>query len=733
MRAAGVGLKNPFPGIRPFQEGEEHIFFGRERQVDTMVDKLAATRFLAVVGTSGSGKSSLVNCGLRPALHRGLMARAGTAWRIAQFRPGGNPLRALAEALAAPNGLFGAYRPEGVDLEDMVEATLRMGSVGLVDVYEQAQTGEPVNLLVVADQFEELFRYRQAADRKPGDYGATPDAIALVNLLLRARSDPRFPIYVALTMRSDYLGECAQFDGLPETINESQFLVPRLTRDERRAAIAGPIAVAGAELDPVLLTRLVNDVGDNPDQLSILQHALNRTWAYWHHEGNAKGPLSLVHYESIGTMANALDRHAEKAYGELSDTRQRDICQKIFRTLTDRGTDARGVRRPTTMRALCAIAAASPEEVTAVIDVFRKASRSFLMPPCDEELEPAKVVDISHESLMRVWQRLRKWTDDEASSARMYRRLAETAQLHATEGAGLWRDPDLQRALDWRRKENPTATWGDMYAPGFDGAMEFLDKSRKARDMERTQVELARRWRPIETAFVIAMLAVFLFTFERHFSYLRNHVFDFQGDTKLVQALRGFLSLGVLLLPYTIAYLGGLNLWGRMLYRQMAFDRILAQVEGAVEATPAVEEAPADLVFAPFWKRTLAWVIDLILFLLAFVFWVIVSMALPADYQMAVVYGGLFASDWLYDALACSSRWQGTLGKHILGIIVTDAQGRRLPLWRSAARHLAKMLSWYTLGFLLSLFTNKRQMLHDLAARTLVLTRQTAPTDSPRS
>ena len=96
--AAAVGVhRNPFPGLRPFREDEEHLFFGRESQVDAMVNKLADTRFLAVVGTSGSGKSSLVNCGLRLALHGGLMAPAGTAWRMAQFRPGSHPLRAMAQ------------------------------------------------------------------------------------------------------------------------------------------------------------------------------------------------------------------------------------------------------------------------------------------------------------------------------------------------------------------------------------------------------------------------------------------------------------------------------------------------------------------------------------------------------------------------------------------------------------------------------------------------------------
>src|SRR5215468_6143344 len=128
----GVTAKqNPFPGLRPFREDEERFFFGRESQVDTMIDKLATTHFLAVVGTSGSGKSSLVNCGLRPALRRGLMAKAGTSWRMAQFRPGGSPIRALARSLAEEGALFAGFEASGLTLEEIVEANLRMSKLGL--------------------------------------------------------------------------------------------------------------------------------------------------------------------------------------------------------------------------------------------------------------------------------------------------------------------------------------------------------------------------------------------------------------------------------------------------------------------------------------------------------------------------------------------------------------------------------------------------------------------------
>jgi hypothetical protein len=489
--ATAASRTNPFPGLRAFREDEEYLFFGRENQVDAMVNKLAGMRFLAVVGTSGSGKSSLVNCGLRPALRLGLMARAGTAWRMAQFRPGSHPIEAMARALAQDGVLFRDHdAAAGLSLAEIVETSLRMSKLGLIDIFEQAALDKGVNLLVVVDQFEELFRYRQivAAGRTDAQ-GISEDTAAFVNLLLEAKEQATCPIFVVLTMRSDFLGDCTRFPGLAEAINAGQYLVPRMTRDERRSAIVGPVGVGGAEIAPLLVTRLVNDVGDNPDQLSILQHALNRTWARWQREGGGQGPLDLAHYEAIGSMSGALDGHAERAYAELSCPRQRQICEKLFKALTDKATDPRGVRRPITLRNLCELAKATlPEvtdaELTAVIDVFRKPSRSFLMPPDREAIEAETVIDISHESLMRVWKRLITWADEEARSAEMYRRLANTSMLHAEDKAGLWRDPDLQLALDWREKEKPTSAWAGLYQGGFEAAMSFLEKSKEARDFE---------------------------------------------------------------------------------------------------------------------------------------------------------------------------------------------------------------------------------------------------------
>jgi tetratricopeptide (TPR) repeat protein len=505
-------ITNPFPGLRPFETDEYRLFFGREGQSDALIERLQRARFLAVVGTSGSGKSSLVRAGLLPALRGGMMAGAGAGWRVAVMRPGHDPIGNLARELAGEGVLAelgaGLARAEG---EAVVEATLRRGSLGLVDAVRQARIGAHEKLLVVVDQFEELFRFRTARMATDTD----DDASAFVKLLLEARQsdkppEERMPIYVVLTMRSDFLGDCAQFQGLPEAINDGQYLIPRMTRDERRFAISGPVRVARGKISEPLVNRLLNDVGDNPDQLPILQHALMRTWDYWQRRRSDGEAIGLDHYAAVGTMSDALSLHADEAWGELPDERSRYIAEVLFKALTERGADNREIRRPTSLSVVCRIADASEAEVVAVIEIFRREGRSFLMPPAGVEITSETVIDISHESLIRNWDRLKAWVKDEAEAARIYRRLAEAAAAYRTGEGGLLDEVTLQWVQKWRDKYAPTAAWGMRYHPEFDAAIAYLEESRAARDAavveaeRRQKEELERERREREQAELFA-------------------------------------------------------------------------------------------------------------------------------------------------------------------------------------------------------------------------------------
>ena len=470
----GAAAANPFPGLRPFAAGEADLFFGRDRQVDELLRRLRRQRLLAVVGTSGSGKSSLVHAGLVPALESGFMAGAGTRWRIAGLRPQSDPIGSLAAALCGAGALRGMGL-EGAAAQGIVETTLRRSSLGLVEAVRLLSLQERENLLIFADQFEELFRYAELARER----GAADDAAAFVQLLLQAVQQAALPVYVVLTMRSDFLGDCARFRGLPEAISDGQYLIPRLTRDELRLAMVGPVGVRGGRIDEALVQRLLNDVGDDPDQLPVLQHALMRAWDHWQADAGGGGRgLGLDDLGAIGGLGEALSRHADDAWRHDLDDAGRELAARVFRCLTERVAGPREIRRPTALATLQAITGADAAALQQVIDVFRAPGRSFLMPPHGVPLAPRTEIDIAHESLIRQWKRLRDWVEQEWQSRSMYLRLVQAADLRARGEAGLWTQPALGLALNWLESERPVPAWAERYAPGLEAALAFLAQSK---------------------------------------------------------------------------------------------------------------------------------------------------------------------------------------------------------------------------------------------------------------
>jgi tetratricopeptide (TPR) repeat protein len=506
---------NPFPGLRPFEPDEDHLFFGREREIDDLLRRLRSTRFVSVVGTSGSGKSSLVRSGLIPSLYSGFMVAAGSSWRVAMFRPGEDPIAHLAEALDQ-SGVLGADEGEAAGTDRaMLEATLRRSSLGIVDAVRYARIPSRDNLLVVVDQFEELFRFRRSRLIE----NSRDEAITFVRLLLEALRQTALPIYVVLTMRSDFIGDCIEYPGLPEAVNNGQYLVPRMTRDEVRLAITGPVAVGGGEIAPRLVRRLLNELGDDQDQLPVLQHALRRTWDHWEHHRQPGEPIDAASYEAIGTLRNALSLHAEEAYQETKGDRGRQIAERMFKALTDTHTDPRGVRRPTSVRELADICEANEEEVIEVVEIFRRPGRSFLMPPDTVPLGPRSIIDLSHESLMRGWTRLVEWAEQDRRSSNVYMRLSQAARWHAEGTAGLCRNPELALGLRWKRDNRPTPAWGRRHDEWFDRTMAFLDQSEQEhlrveaeKDQERKRKLRQARWTAavFGALFVVALLLAYV-------------------------------------------------------------------------------------------------------------------------------------------------------------------------------------------------------------------------------
>lgn len=496
-----VLLANPFPGLRPFNINESHLFFGREGQSDEVLLKLSKNRFVGIIGPSGSGKSSFIYCGVMPILYGGFLTDASPNWEVVVTRPGAGPIDNLAESLLKNNPEYINGDVEERKIKKTIFSTLlRSSSLGLVEAIEQTRKKSEVNYLILVDQFEELFRFKDSHDAN-----SVNETLAFVNLLIEAVNYPDAPIYVAITMRSDFIGDCAQFPELTRKINDSHYLIPQLTRDQKRKAIEGPVAVGGAKVAPRLVQQLLNDLGDNPDQLPILQHALMRTWSYWSaYRDYDEEPVDLKHYEAIGTMTEALSQHANEAFDELTEE-QKHICEILFKAITEKRGENFGIRRPTRLNEIAAIADVSEEDVIAVIDKFREPGRSLLTPAFGNNITGKSMVDISHESLMRIWVRLKNWVDDEADAVQMYTRLAEAAAMYQVGKAGLWRPPDLQLALNWQAKHKPTLVWGQRYNPAFERTMIFLEYSKKEWETEQRIKELEQK-RKLQRARTFALV-----------------------------------------------------------------------------------------------------------------------------------------------------------------------------------------------------------------------------------
>jgi hypothetical protein len=277
-RGATAGFDRPFIGLRPFKFSDRKYFFGRDDELDVLDLQVKQNRFVAVVGRSGCGKSSLISAGLRPRLEK----VSAPAWFWIEVRLGDAPIRELALGLAELTGETGDLLQAWADRFERVLTKSRFGIKEALALIPALRQLDGSRVLLFADQFEELLRFAGYGAEMNFDLVTASErreeATKFVRLLLTAADSPRLPIHIIVSMRSDFIGDCARFHGLPEAVSRSLFLVPGMTRDQREDVIRKPIHLAGGQIDPGLVQRALNDTNDDPDQLPNLQHAMMRCW-----------------------------------------------------------------------------------------------------------------------------------------------------------------------------------------------------------------------------------------------------------------------------------------------------------------------------------------------------------------------------------------------------------------------------------------------------------------------
>jgi energy-coupling factor transporter ATP-binding protein EcfA2 len=487
---------NPYVGLRPFETGESLLFFGRNEQTSELLLRLHKNHFVAVVGSSGSGKSSLLKAGLIPALKAGYLVEDSDQWMIAIMKPGQSPLANLAASILAQ------IKPDFTEneLDTLLEQMKDYGADAIIKLLQPIWAEKNINFFLLVDQFEEFFRFAGEIETT----NENDEAIEFINIMLELSRQRALPVYVVITMRSDFIEECTRFHGLPEAMNQSQFLVPRINRRQLRQAIEGPAKLYGKEIEHSLTSHLLNVAGRTKDELPLLQHVLMRLWEFESAEGKFH-KLTLENYHKIGGVKKALSNHADEAMQGMNADEQL-LTEKIFKALSSTDESGRKLRRPKLLSSLASVTGGEAPQILKIINKFIEEKRNFLIINKSGNTDDV-MIDISHESLMRVWVRMGQWVEEEAESAKIYARICENALLWDQGNAGLWRDPDLQIALDWRKKNEPNANWAEQYNTNFSLAIKFLGESLGEKKRMFAEKNRRRRNLIILTFLVLAIVS----------------------------------------------------------------------------------------------------------------------------------------------------------------------------------------------------------------------------------
>jgi WD40 repeat protein/serine/threonine protein kinase/DNA-binding XRE family transcriptional regulator len=463
-------IVNPYKGLRSFSEADADDFFGRETLVQQLLARLSEggdiSRFLAIMGPSGSGKSSVVKAGLIPALRRGGLL-GSESWFYVDLLPGSKPFEELEAAL-----LRIAVNPPASLLGQLKE------NRGLIRAINRLLPNDSsVELVLVIDQFEELFTLLQSEEER---------ALFLSNIVT-AILDERSRVRVIITLRADFIDRPLHYVDFGELIQRRNELVLPLTPDELEQAILGPAKRVGLKVETGLVSAILRDLGDQPGTLPMLQYAL--TELFDQREGNV---LTKQGYQNINGVLGALGRRAEEVFSALNENDQ-SIARQIFLRLVTLGEGIEDTRRRVLLMELEHLQAEN-EAAGSVSNVLESFSKTRLLTFDNDPITRSPTVEVAHEALLREWSRLRGWLYESRADVRLQRQLANAAhewREAAHDESFLLTGAHLEQFDAWSRTTEVAFTEGEREF--LNASLDFAKREEAARAEQQAREATLRQ------------------------------------------------------------------------------------------------------------------------------------------------------------------------------------------------------------------------------------------------
>ncbi len=418
--------ENPYKGLRAFQQYDASDFFGREgftlNVINRLLEEGANSRFLAVVGPSGSGKSSVVKAGVLPALRDNAIPKSKD-WFIIEMLPGLDPMEELEAAL-----LRIAVNPPESLLNQLMQ-----DERGLVRALKRVLPEDDTELLLFIDQFEELFTLVDEEHKRTH----------FMDSIIAAITEPRSRLRVIITLRADFYDKPLNYNRFGELMRQRTEIILPLNTEELERAISAPAKRANLVLEDGLVTTIVADVNQQPGALPLLQYALTELF-----ERRNGIMLTLSAYNEIGGTMGALARRAEELYEGLGDDGQK-FAKQLFLRLITLGEGTEDTRRRVLQSELLSIGN-NREEMELSIEAF---GRYRLLTFDHDPQTRSSTVEVAHEALIRQWGRLREWLSTSREDLRTQRRLTasvEDWQNSRKDPSFLLRGLRLEQIESWR-------------------------------------------------------------------------------------------------------------------------------------------------------------------------------------------------------------------------------------------------------------------------------------------
>jgi WD40 repeat protein len=513
----------PYRGLEAFDEDHAEFYFGRDHDIALSLAKLRSKRLLTVLGPSGSGKSSLLRAGVVPAVRRGAVHGSET-WPVRIFTPGPRPLTVLAAQLSR---LFPTQAMQ--QTLDQLQQDQRTLDLAVSLAFADQPAGDCVVLVV--DQFEEVFTLCRNDEERQ----------AFVSNLRYASSIPGGRVVVLIGMRADFYQRCAPYADLRAMLEEP-LLVGPLDAEGLRRAIEEPAAGVGLELESGLTATILASVIDRPGALPLLEHVLTRLW-----ELRRGRMLTLAAYVSTGGVEGALEKQANEIYEGFTE-RQKEIARRVLLRLVHPGENAEDTRRRAEMDEIASLVE-DPDDVATVVGSLTDQRLLTVW----SDVEGKRVVEITHEALIRGWPQLRIWLNENRENLRAQRRLTELAEewhrggrsddslLYTGARLAAW-----QERLDRMDRSELTAVelaFLDTSARATQRAEEERDAARLARERLLVERPLARAGEAVfeldqspERALLLALAAV---QEASESSVVQRAVFRVFSGAKIDRVLRG--------------------------------------------------------------------------------------------------------------------------------------------------------------------------------------------------